>query len=117
MPTLLTALAVEKARARPMRREIADARLTGLYLIIQRSGAKSWALRFRYSGKPRKLTLGSYPQVDVAKARQRASAALEVVSQGRDPCAEKRVAKARRQEPHLDRDSFGAVARIARQSG
>jgi hypothetical protein len=57
----LTAVAV--ANARPpkdgSRREIPDGGCTGLYLIVQPSGHKSWAIRYRYKGKAsRKLTLG-----------------------------------------------------------
>ena len=112
MPILLTALAVEKMRPASQRREIADARLTGLYFVIQSSGAKSWAVRYRYGGRPRKLTLGPYPLIDVAKARRRAAEALEAVAAGRDPAAEARAAKAHRHDPGLDRDCFGAVARL-----
>ncbi len=44
----------------------------GLYLVLQRPGAKSWAVRYRFSRAPKKLTLGSYPAVDLATARKRA---------------------------------------------
>ena len=41
------------------RREVPDGGCSGLYLIIQPSGVKSWAMRFRRpSGKSAKLTLG-----------------------------------------------------------
>jgi hypothetical protein len=45
MAKLLTAQAVEKLKPGAVRREVADARLTGLYLVIQPSGTKSWAVR------------------------------------------------------------------------
>ena len=51
----LTDLAVIKLRPGPKRREIADG-TSGLYLIIQPTGAKSWALRFREKGKSFKVT-------------------------------------------------------------
>jgi integrase len=58
MATKLTVAAVEKYRPQSKRREIADT-TTGLHLVIQPSGTKSWALRFRRpDGKPAKLTLG-----------------------------------------------------------
>ena len=51
--------AVEAMKADPAKRqEVPDPALTCLYLVIQPSGAKSWALRYRYRGKPKKLTLG-----------------------------------------------------------
>lgn len=55
----LTILAVKGAQGNGVtRQEIADAALPGLYLVVQPSGAKSWALRYRQEGKPAKLTLG-----------------------------------------------------------
>src|SRR5215469_16069153 len=54
----LTPVAVLKIRPHKMRREIPD-NGSGLYLIIQPSGAKSWAMRFRSPhGRQQKLTLG-----------------------------------------------------------
>jgi integrase len=53
----LTAAAVQRLRPGKVRREIPDR--GGLHLIIQPSGHKSWALRFRRpGGKTAKLTLG-----------------------------------------------------------
>ena len=63
----LTATAVRNAKALPaktdpsgplVRTEIPDGKSRGLFLVVQPSGAKSWALRFRYDGKPKKLTIG-----------------------------------------------------------
>ena len=55
----LTAVSVEKHRARKTRREIPDAACPGLYLVVQTSGAKSFAMRFRNQyGRHVKLTLG-----------------------------------------------------------
>src|SRR6516164_3126885 len=55
----LTPAAVLKLKPRPTRREIPD-NGSGLYLIIQPSGAKSWAMRFcSPHGRQQKLTLGA----------------------------------------------------------
>jgi integrase len=55
----LTAAAVLRLRPGPERREIRDGGAQGLHLIIQPSGFKSYALRFRRpSGQTAKLTLG-----------------------------------------------------------
>ena len=44
----LTALGVERLRPDPAKRlEIADGRMVGLYLVVQPSGQKSWAVRGR----------------------------------------------------------------------
>jgi integrase len=54
-------------------------------LIVQPSGSKSWAVRYRYGGKTRKATLGSYPVCDLRRARDKAVALLRTVSEGHDP--------------------------------
>ena len=60
MAKFLTDAAVRKYRGGRRRREIRDGGAQGLYLVVQPSGAKSWALRYRRpDGKAAKLTLGA----------------------------------------------------------
>lgn len=59
MAKQLTAVAVKRFQSGKRRREIRDGGCTGLHLVVQTSGHKSSAMRFRRpSGKPAKLTLG-----------------------------------------------------------
>ena len=59
MAKTLTEAAVARYRGGSKRCEIPDAKATGLHLVIQPSGSKSYALRFRRpDGTPAKLTLG-----------------------------------------------------------
>ena len=60
---------------------------------MQPSGAKSWAVRYRANGIPKKLTLGSYPALSLRAARERAQAATGEVAGGKDPAAEKKAAR------------------------
>ncbi len=92
----LTALAVENAKPSAVRREIPDGKSRGLYLVVQPSGKKSFALRYRRpgTGRPAKLTLGNGGMA-LALARKAAADAMLEVSQGRDPGAEKKVARAK----------------------
>lgn len=104
---VLTLKSVEAARPDlSKRREVPDGALPGLYLVVQPSGGKSWAVRYRADGKPRKLTLGPYPRMPLTEAREAARTALRAVAEGRDPAGEKRAAKT---EPG-DTTRFGAVA-------
>src|SRR5258705_8808975 len=58
---MLTAGGIAKMKAGRVRREIHDAGAPGLHLIIQTSGAKSFAMRFRRpDGARAKLTLGPF---------------------------------------------------------
>src|SRR5262245_3037923 len=56
-----------------------------LYLVLQPSGAKSWAFRYRWQRKARKLTLGAYPAMKLAHARAATEAARSDLKKGLDP--------------------------------
>ena len=106
----LTSKAVENARPGIARREISDAGCQGLYLIVQPSGARSWAVRYRHLGKPRKMTLPGFPSL--GEARKAAVAALDDVSRGIDPATKHRDQRAAvvQAEASRARDTFGALA-------
>lgn len=89
----LTAKALENFKPGAARREIPDGHTRGLFFVLQPSGAASWALRYRFAGKPKKLTIGPYPAIDLPAARKRASEAVQVVARGEDPAAAKQAAK------------------------
>jgi integrase len=90
----LTVRAVEAATSPKERREFPDGYLPGLYLIVHPTGSKSWAVRYRHHGQPRKHTLGSYPAIDLKAARALGAKALRTVAEGRDPSQEKAQARA-----------------------
>jgi len=91
---MLTDLLIKRLPLPDRRKEIPDGKIAGLYLIMQPSGSRSWAVRYRADGLPKKLTLGPYPTVDLAMARRRALEALGDVAGGRDPAAIKQASKA-----------------------
>ena len=86
----LTTKSIENLKAGAARREVPDGGCAGLYLVLQPTGVRSWATRYRLNGKPAKLTLGRFPTVSLAEARRRATAALRQVAEGIDPAVEKR---------------------------
>jgi len=90
----LTSRAVETIKPTALRQEIPDSLLPGLYLIVQPSGARSFAVRYRHHGKPRKHTLGSYPILDLKTARELGAKALRAAAEGRDPAKEKQRERA-----------------------
>lgn len=102
MARALTTKVVEAAKPDPAKRyEIPDPALSGLYLVVQSSGVKSWALRYRFGGKPAKLTLGRWPLMGVADARAAATEALNKIELGKNPAVEKRATKAAKLEAQL----------------
>jgi integrase len=109
MAKKLTAKSVEQAKPRrgrgaAIRNEIPDAGKPGLYLVVQPSGKKSWAVRYRRlnDGKPRKLTLDGFSSLAVA--HRQAQEALDRVAEGHDPAGDKR------QQRGGVADQFSAVA-------
>src|ERR1700677_2128939 len=105
MASALTTKSVEGAKPGAARREVPDGLVTGLYLVVQPGGAKSWALRYRHVGKPRKLGLGPLaptlpgPEpapvmgapLTLGAARKVARDQMLEVAAGRDPAAEKQA--------------------------
>ena len=88
----LTAIKVANAKPDPRKRvEIADAGKPGLYLVVQPSGKKSFAVRYRRLSDraPRKYTLDGFPSL--ATAHRLAQAVLDNAAEGHDPAADKRV--------------------------
>ena len=98
MAKVLTAKSVEAAKPTDKRQEIPDAGMPGLYLVVQPTGKKSWALRYRHRNKPRKMTLGKFGKMTLGKfgvmslaaARDAARDALGVLDGGIDPADHKK---------------------------
>jgi integrase len=124
MTKALTHVAVRNAKPGAARREIHDPGCPGLFLIVQPSGSKSWAVRYKFRGVlSRKLTLGSWldgegetsgidPELgaplSLSAARELATRALRQVKSGIDPAAVKR--QAREAERAADADTLQAIA-------
>ena len=100
MTKKLTTLAFERAKPKVdsagnlVRNEIADGGADGLYLIVQPSGAKSWAIRYRHHGRATKFTLGAGAALSLAQARKAAAEARLALEKDIDPAAERRSARA-----------------------
>jgi integrase len=97
----LTTKFLENLKPASHRREIPDSGCRGLYAIIQPTGRKAWAVRYRFEGTTRKLTLN--PGLTLAAARQAATAALHELERGNDPAALKFEAEAKAHAAAADR--------------
>ena len=107
MPSTLTQRTVVQAKPHSTsRREIPDGALPGFYLVVQPSGAKSWAVRYRVGGRPRKLTLGPFPRLSLGDARETAPKVLQTASQGLDPAAQREASR----RAAAGETAFGRVA-------
>jgi integrase len=64
----------------------------GLRLVVSKSGAKKWVLRFTIHGKRREMGLGSYPEVSLAEAREQALEYRKQARSGTDPILARQAA-------------------------
>lgn len=105
MPLSETTVRMAKPRLKAYR--LADA--NGLYVEVAPNGSRYWRLKYRFDGKEKRLALGVYPVVSLAKARDDAREARRLLNDGIDPSVRK---KERVREAKLaTANSFEAVAR------
>jgi integrase len=100
-PIRFTDAAIKKLSPDPdRRREIRDAQTDGLVLRITPQGQKSWSVLFRVAGAGeaglrgplRRVTIGAYPLVSLADARDKAMAVLDAADRGEDPDSSRDIA-------------------------
>jgi integrase len=65
----------------------------GLRLDAQPGGSGWWRLRYWFGGKERMLSLGVYPGVSLAQARQRRDEVRKLIADGVDPSAARKTDK------------------------
>lgn len=102
----LTATAVKNAQPKDKAYKLSD---TGsLYLFVTPAGTKSWRYDFRLEGGQRRtLTIGRFPDISLADAREAHREARGQLAKGIDPSAAKQTSKRASTEAY--RDSFSAI--------
>src|SRR5918999_2402899 len=99
---MLTDTQARQAKARSTPRKLADQ--GGLYLHVSVTGSKSWRYDYRLHGKRETLTIGRYPDVTLADAREIHAEARRQVARGASP------AKSKQAEKEAAGGSFKALA-------
>ncbi len=79
--------------AKPTERQRAIFDGDGLFLLIKPNGGKYWRFKYRYDGKEKYLSFGTYPEISLLKARERREEARRQVAEGIDPGEIKKEAK------------------------
>lgn len=81
----------------------------GLYLEVAPSGGKWWRLKYRFQGKEKRISLGTYPTIGLKEARERREDTKKILANGIDPSAQRQAIKA--SITSIDQDSFEVVTR------
>jgi integrase len=102
---MLTDTSIRNAKPKEKPYKLADS--GGLYLLVTPNGSRLWRLKYRVGGIEKLLSFGSYPQVSLKEARDKAFEAKQGLFSGIDPSQAKKAQKA----SASGADSFEAVAR------
>ncbi len=84
-------------RAKPFAKTVRLFDGGGLYLEVAPSGGKWWRLKYRFGGKEKRVSLGVYPVVSLAEARNRRTSLRAMLGEGVDPMEHVKSERAERQ--------------------
>lgn len=90
----LTELQIKKAKPTEKPYTLSDG--LGLSLLVEPNGSKAWRFRYRFDGKPKMLSLGTYEHISLslADARQRRDESRRLVASGVNPSTLRKEQKA-----------------------
>jgi len=103
----LTDTSCKNAKPSEKPRKLSDG--GGLYLEVMPSRSKYWRLKYRFSGKEKRLAIGVYPQISLKEARIKRDEAKKLLSENIDPSQAKQDAK--RQNTLKTENLFEEIAR------
>jgi integrase len=87
----LTDFAIRSARPSSKPQKLADG--GNMYLLVSPAGGKLWRVNYRFLGKQKTVSLGIYPEVTLAMARERLLDTKKLLASGRDPAVQAKLAK------------------------
>lgn len=76
---------IKAKNAKPLEKEYKLTDGFGMFLRVTPKGSKYWQMAYRFEGKQKILSIGVYPAVSLADARQRRDEARRLLAQGIDP--------------------------------
>ena len=102
----LNATQVRKLKPKDKPFKLADG--GGLHLYVTPKGSKLWRMRYRYDGKEKLVSFGPYPDVTLARAREKRTEAKALLADGLDPMAEAKAEKEK--QVALNEHTFEKIA-------
>jgi len=87
----LTATQIKNAKPKEKKYKLSDG--GGLFLLINPNGSKLWRLKYRLDGKEKEYAIGVYPDITLAKAREKRAMLRGLIANGVNPNEEKKQRK------------------------
>ncbi len=100
-------MTIRNAKPRDKAYKLTDEK--GLYVFIKPNGSKAWRLKYRFLGKEKTLSIGLYPEVTLAEAREARDNARKKLANQIDPGLAKQISKRNARE--AAENSFETIAR------
>lgn len=94
----LTVTHIRQAKTREKLYRMADEK--GLSLEVSPNGGKRWRFRYRFHGKAKMISLGTWPEVSLKKARDRRDEARAMLADGIDPSGARKRQQAEAERQH-----------------
>ena len=102
----LSDITVKKAKPHEKAMRLFDG--GGLYQEVSPAGGKLWRWKYRYGGKEKRLSLGTYPDTGLADARAKHGVARKLLAAGIDPSVQRKAEKLATKERSAN--TFAAIA-------
>ncbi len=90
---MLTEKGISQAKPKDKLYRLSDNTGNNLSLEVSPEGGKRWRFRYRFQGKAKMISLGTYPLVSLKDARSRAIDAKKELDSGVDPGSKKKAAQ------------------------
>ncbi len=93
---MLTDTAIRNAKPSTKQTKLYDEK--GLFLLVTPRGGKWWRLKYRFEGKEKQLSLGTYPDTGLKDARAERDKARKLLAQSIDPAEHRKTTRHQRAE-------------------
>jgi integrase len=103
----LTDIAIRNAKPSSKAFKLYDEK--GLFIQVTPNGGKWWRFKYRFDGKEKLLSLGTYPEIKLTDARKRRDEARELIAKEIDPSQTRKATKAAKEQ--ITKNTFEIIAR------
>jgi integrase len=86
---MLSDVKIRNSKAKEKAYKLTDA--AGLHLFVTPAGSKLWRYKYSFEGREKLLSLGPYPDLSLAAARDQRDAAKAILRSGRDPSVQRKL--------------------------